>query len=228
MTTRIGILTDGGDCPGLNAVIPAVACATDALDRLHTAAESHDRVMVLEAMGRYAGWIAIYSGIAGIADVILIPEIPFGDEKVCAKVEERGRVGRKFTIVAVAEGALPKGGDFTTTEPQAERREARLGGVGVRVASEIEKRTGKETRAVVLGHLQRGGSSTNMDRALCTAFGTQAVRMIADDEFGRIASYSGTQITSAPLADAVGRLRTVPLEGGFVRTARDLGICLGD
>ncbi len=206
----------------------AVACATDALDRLHTTAESHQRVMVLEVMGRYAGWIAIYAGIAGGADVILIPEIPFRYEKICAKIAEREQAGRHFSIVVVAEGARREGGEFITTGDQPQDREARLGGIGERLAAEIERRTGKEARAVVLGHLQRGGGPTNFDRALCTLFGIAAVELAAERQFGRMVTYTGAQISSVPLTEAIGHLRTVPLDGGFVRGARALGICLGD
>jgi 6-phosphofructokinase 1 len=206
----------------------AVACATDAVDRLHSTAESHERIMVLEVMGRYAGWIAIYAGLAGGADVILIPEIPFTYESVCAKVAEREAAGRRFTIVVVAEGACPAGGQFTTVAAQEANREARLGGVGAQVAEELQRRTGKESRAVVLGHLQRGGSPTNMDRALCTAFGAHAVELIASGKLGRMVTFTGAQIASAPLSEATGRLRTVPLDGGFVQTARAMGVCLGD
>jgi phosphofructokinase-like protein len=206
----------------------AVACATDALDRLHTTAESHQRVMVLEVMGRYAGWIAIYSGVAGGADVILIPEIPFNYESICAKITEREKSGRHFTIIVVAEGAKMKGKDFITSADQQENREARLGGIGAQVAAEIEKRTGKETRTVVLGHLQRGGSPTNLDRALCTVFGAKAVELIAEGKFGQMVAYTGPQVIGVDIKEAVGRLRTVPLDGGFVMSARALGICLGD
>jgi 6-phosphofructokinase 1 len=206
----------------------AVACATDALDRLHTTAESHERVMVLEVMGRYAGWIAIYAGIAGGADIILIPEIPFRYEEICAKIAAREEAGRHFSIVVVAEGARPRGGEFATAGAQHADREARLGGVGAQVATELERRTGKETRAVVLGHLQRGGGPTNFDRALCTLFGTTAVELAAEGQFGRMVTYTGAQISSVPLAEAIGELRRVPLDGGFVRAARALGISLGD
>jgi phosphofructokinase-like protein len=206
----------------------AVACATDALDRLHSTAESHKRVMVLEVMGRYAGWIAIYSGLAGGADVILIPEIPFTYDSVCAKVAERERAGKTFTIVVVAEGAREAGKDFVTSANQSQNREARLGGIGNQVAEEIGRRTGKEARCVVLGHLQRGGRPTNMDRALCTIFGTRAVDLIAEQRFGRMVAFTGSQIVDVALIDAISKLRTVPLDGGFVTTARSLGICLGD
>jgi 6-phosphofructokinase 1 len=204
----------------------AVTCAVDAVDRLQTTAESHDRVMVLEVMGRYAGWIAIYAGIAGGADVILIPEIPFTFESVADKVAAREAAGKEFTIVVVAEGARRKGGDFVGSD--SESGEARLGGMGARVAVEIAKRTGKETRAVVLGHLQRGGSPTMMDRALCTLFGTKAVELLATERFGRMAVWAADGIRSIPIEEAIGVLKTVPLDGGLVRSARALGICLGD
>jgi len=206
----------------------AVACATEALDRLHTTAESHQRVMVLEVMGRYAGWIAIYAGIAGGADVILIPEIPFRYDRIAAKIAEREQAGRHFSIVVVAEGARPEGGDFVTSAEQPKDREARLGGIGAQVAAEIEKRTGKETRSMVLGHLQRGGGPTNFDRLLCTLFGTTAVELIADGRFGRMVAYTGAAIDSVPIAEAVGQLKRVPTDGAFVRSARALGISLGD
>ena len=206
----------------------AVACATEALDRLHTTAESHGRVMVLEVMGRYAGWIAIYAGLSGGADVILIPEIPFRYEPMCAKVAEREKAGRRFTIVVVAEGAREEGGEYATAAGQETNRETRLGGIGAVVGTEIERRTGKETRVVVLGHLQRGGGPTTFDRALCTVFGTTAVQLIADGRFGEMVAYTGAQVIGVKLADAVGHLRRVPLDGGFVSAARSLGICLGD
>jgi ATP-dependent phosphofructokinase / diphosphate-dependent phosphofructokinase len=206
----------------------AVACATDAIDRLHSTAESHNRVMVLEVMGRYAGWIALYAGIAGGADVILIPEIPYSYESVVRKIQQREDAGKRFSIVVVAEGAKPAGGDYVTSTSAPAEREARLGGIGQQVAAEIQQRTGKETRCVVLGHLQRGGSPTNFDRALCTAFGAKAVELIAEQKFGRMVTYTGHSIDSVPIAEATGRLRTVPLDGGFVSSARALGISLGD
>ena len=206
----------------------AVACATDALDRLHTTAESHNRVMVLEVMGRYAGWIAIYAGLAGGADVILIPEIPFKYESICDKIANRESSGRHFTIIVAAEGARAAGEGYVTSGDQPKDREARLGGIGAQIAAEVEKRTGKEARAMVLGHLQRGGGPTNFDRALCTLFGVTAVELAANKQFGRMVTYTGTQISSVPIADAVGQLRRVPLDGGFITGARALGVCLGD
>ena len=206
----------------------AVGCATDALDRLHTTAESHNRVIVLEVMGRYAGWIAIYAGVAGGADVILLPEIPFHYESICAAVAEREKKGKHFTLMVAAEGAKPEGGDFVTSGAQQQNREARLGGIGAQVAEEIEKRTGRETRVVVLGHLQRGGSPTYMDRALCTLFGAKAVELIAHQKFGQMVAHTGKSVESVPLSEAIGQLRTVPLDSGYVQTARALGISLGD
>lgn len=206
----------------------AVACATDALDRLHTTAESHNRVMILEVMGRYAGWIAMYSGVAGGADVILIPEIPFSYESICTAIAEREKKGKHFTLIVAAEGAKPAGGDFVTSGEQQQNREARLGGVGAVVGAEIEKRTGKETRVVVLGHLQRGGSPTNMDRALCTLFGAKAVELVGDKIFGMMVAHTGTSVEGVPLKKATGQLRTVTQDSVYVNTARALGISLGD
>ncbi len=206
----------------------AVACATDALDRLHTTAESHNRVFVLEVMGRYAGWIAIHSGIAGGGDVILIPEIPFNYESVSAKIMERESQGKHFTLVVCAEGAREKGKDYVTNGVQEKNREAKLGGVGAIVGSEIQKRTGKETRVCVLGHLQRGGGPTTYDRLLCTMFGTSAVQLIADGKLGYMVALRPPDTVGVKLTEAIGRLRTVPPQGGLVHTARALGISFGD
>jgi 6-phosphofructokinase 1 len=206
----------------------AVACATDALDRLHTTAESHNRIMVLEVMGRYAGWIALYAGVAGGADVVLIPEIPFTYDRVCVKIQERENQGKRFTLVVVAEGAREKNADFVTSAGQEAHREARLGGIGAVVAAELEKRTGKETRNCVLGHLQRGGSPTTFDRALCSMFGATAVELIAAGDFGRMVAFTGAGVGAVDLSEAIGRLKTVPPEGNLARTARALGISLGD
>ena len=206
----------------------AVACATDALDRLRTTAQSHDRVMVLEVMGRYAGWIAAHSGISGGGDVILIPEIPFSYEAVCSKVMEREREGKHFTLVVVAEGAREQGKDYVTAGTAERNREARLGGVGAVVAAEIEQRTGKETRVCVLGHLQRGGAPTSFDRLLCTRFGTRAVQLVAEEKYGQMVALQPPDIVAVKLSAAIGRLRTVPPNGDIVQTARALGISFGD
>jgi 6-phosphofructokinase 1 len=204
----------------------AVACATDALDRLTTTGESHERVMVLEVMGRYAGWIAISAGIAGGADVILMPEIPFTFESICAKIRAREAEKKRFTIIVVAEGARERGGNYVGS--QEADREARLGGIASVVAREVEKRTGKETRACVLGHLQRGGPPTPVDRQLCTRFGVVAVEMIAEGRFGHMAAFRPPEIVPVPLTEAVGGIRQVPVNGEMIRTTRALGISLGD
>jgi 6-phosphofructokinase 1 len=206
----------------------AITCATDALDRLHTTAASHDRIMVLEVMGRHAGWIALYAGIAGGGDVILIPEIPWTFENVCAKILERERKGKKFTLIVVAEGAeLPDGG-MVTQERRQECRQTRLGGIGNVVAFEIEKRLGRETRVVVLGHLQRGGIPTTFDRVLATQFGAHAVRLIIEGRFGEMVCYHPPTIGSVPIIDAVNRLSRVDPRSSVVQSAQALGVCFGD
>ena len=204
----------------------AVACATDALDRLNTTAESHDRVIVLEVMGRYAGWIAVHSGIAGGANIILIPEIPFRYDALVRKIEERERLGRRFTLVVAAEGAREEGGGFAVRGMEKDK-EAQLGGIGERVAAEIKKRTGKDTRSMVLGHLQRGGGPTTFDRLLATRYGVAAVQMIAAGQSGMMAALQPPDIVPVPIKDAVGKIRTVPPDGNVVRTARALGISMG-
>ncbi|MBK7595449.1 MAG: ATP-dependent 6-phosphofructokinase [Gemmatimonadetes bacterium] len=206
----------------------AVSTATEALDKLHTTAESHDRVMVVELMGREAGWIALHSGISGTADVILIPEIPFSLEKVCEKIRERERHGRHFSIVVVAEGAQTVDGGPVFRERRSAGTVDRLGGIGEQVAHGIAQVTGKETRSLVLGHLQRGGSPTTFDRLLALRFGSAAVRAIADGDFGTMVAYTPPVISRVPIADVVGRMKTVPLDSGIILTARHLGISFGD
>jgi 6-phosphofructokinase 1 len=205
----------------------AVSCAVDALDRLHTTAESHDRVMVLEVMGRYAGWIAASAGIAGGADVILIPEIPFNYDSIVARIHEREEIGKDFSIVIVAEGAREKGSGYVTSYENADEGEARLGGIGQVVADQIQQRTGKETRAVVLGHLQRGGSPSAWDRHLCTRFGVSAVEAIADGVYGHMVALTLGGIEPVKILDAIDRIRTVPPDGELVRTGRALGVSFG-
>ncbi|MFM2096044.1 MAG: 6-phosphofructokinase [Planctomycetota bacterium] len=206
----------------------AIACATDALDRLHTTAASHDRVMVLEVMGRHAGWIALHAGIAGGGDVILIPEIPWTFENVCQKILDRDRQGKRFTLVVVAEGAsLPSGG-LVTQEAENADRQVRLGGIGTLVAREIESRLGRETRTVVLGHLQRGGPPTTFDRVLATQLGAHAVRLIIQERFGEMVCYHPPHIESVPISDAVNQLSIVDVNGSGVQSARALGVSFGD
>lgn len=189
----------------------AVSIATEAIDRLQSTAESHNRVIVVEVMGRGAGWIATNAGIAGGADLILIPEHPYEIDRVCEVLQRRYARGRHFSIVVVAEGATPAGGSAPVT--QGSKTDAfghpRLGGVGAALAEQIETRTGYETRAVVLGHIQRGGKPTAFDRVLATRYGVQAIDMIHQGEFGRMAALHGQNLTSVPLAEALGRSRTV-------------------
>jgi 6-phosphofructokinase 1 len=206
----------------------AVSTATDALDKLHSTAQSHQRVMVVEVMGRYAGWIALNSGVAGGADIILIPEIPFNFDKVCQKVKERYQTKRNFCIVVVAEGAKPAGGQRIIKSKSSESHVEILGGVGNMVAEEIGKRTGKETRSIVLGHLQRGGNPTTFDRLVGTRFGTAAVRLIAEGKFGRMVCLKPPNIGSATLEEAISELNTVPLTSDVIQSGRELGICFGD
>lgn len=204
----------------------AVQCVADALDRLHTTAASHKRIMVLEVMGRHAGWIALYGGLAGGADVILIPEIPFSYERLIAHVEKRMTGGASSTLIVVAEGASPQGGELTTLDGET-KGEIRLGGIGVHVAHEIMERTKRETRTVVLGHLQRGGAPTTQDRNLGTRFGVGAVQLIQEKKFGEMVSYLNYQIGSVTIKEAVGQIKLVPPDGQMVRTAKAVGVSFG-
>jgi ATP-dependent phosphofructokinase / diphosphate-dependent phosphofructokinase len=191
----------------------AVQIATEAIDRLHTTAESHNRVMIVEVMGRHAGWIALHAGLAGGADVILIPERPFDIDEVCRLIERRTSRGRYFSIVVVAEGAVPKEGTMETVQgPEDEFGHVRLGGIGQRLEREIESRTGVESRATVLGHIQRGGTPTAFDRVLATRLGLAAVDAAADARWGVMAALRGTRIELVALSEAVTGLRTVPVE----------------
>jgi len=206
----------------------AVACATDALDRLHTTAASHDRVMVLEVMGRHAGWIALYSSIAGGGDVILIPEIPWTFENVCQNILDRDNQGKKFTLVCIAKGATLPDGEMVAQEGEQADRQIRLGGVGAVVAAEIERRLKRETRVVVLGHLQRGGAPTTFDRVLATQFGAHAIRLIMERRFGEMVCYQPPTIGSVPIIEAVNELDRVKPTSSAVQAARALGISFGD
>jgi ATP-dependent phosphofructokinase / diphosphate-dependent phosphofructokinase len=205
----------------------AVAFATEAIDRLHSTAQSHGRTMIIEVMGRYAGWIALHAGMAGTADVILLPEIPYSMEAVVAKIQERYTNGMGFAIVVVAEGAKEIDGDHRIVG-QSIGQAVRLGGAGQYVADEISRRTGVETRCTVLGHLQRGGSPTSYDRLLSVRFGSAAVRTLASGVSNVMIVLDPPEVRYVPLDAVLGHLKTVPLDCDTIDTARDLGICLGD
>jgi ATP-dependent phosphofructokinase / diphosphate-dependent phosphofructokinase len=206
----------------------AVSFATDAIDRLHSTAEAHRRIMVVEVMGRYAGWIALHSGVAGGADVILIPEIPYDLERVAACVRDRDKLGARFSIVVVAEGAHPKDGGFTLLEEAHGGHAERLGGIGIRCAAQLSELTGKETRYVVLGHLQRGGSPTAFDRTLATRFGGKAVELLMKGQFGKMVANHPPDLVPVPLGEVVGKTKTVPIDYDLLLTARALGVSFGD
>jgi ATP-dependent phosphofructokinase / diphosphate-dependent phosphofructokinase len=206
----------------------ALRTAMDAIDMIHTTAESHDRVMVVELMGRYSGWIALQAGVAGGADVILIPEIPYEIGKVAAKITGRQEAGREFSIVVVAEGATRVGGSRTYQAGSPEYPHGRLGGVGQQVAEQLQEETGIETRSLVLGHLQRGGSPNAFDRLLGTRFGVAAVELAATGGFGRMVSLKCGTIDSTPIRDAIAHHRRVDPEGEIVAAAKALGIAFGD
>lgn len=206
----------------------AVGFATDAIDRLHTTAESHRRIMVVEVMGRYAGWIALHGGVAGGADIILMPEIPYDLEKVAAHIRSRERFGARFSIVVVAEGAKPVGGTVSLVQEARPGHVERLGGIGHSIAASLEEMTGKETRAVVLGHLQRGGAPTSYDRVLATRFGGKAVDLARCGEFGKMVALHPPHIVAVPLDQVVGKQRKVPLDYDLLKTARAVGVSFGD
>jgi 6-phosphofructokinase 1 len=206
----------------------AVSFATDAIDRLHTTAEAHRRIIVVEVMGRNTGWIALHAGVAGGADVILIPEIPYDFEKVAASIRERDDRGARFSIVVVAEGAAPKDGSISILEEAHGGYARRLGGAGHHCASRLEEMTGKETRHVVLGHLQRGGQPTAFDRALATRFGGKAVQLLLHGQYGKMVANHPPDIVPIPLGEVVGKTKTVPLDYDLLLTARALGVSFGD
>jgi ATP-dependent phosphofructokinase / diphosphate-dependent phosphofructokinase len=206
--------------------LTAVDTATDAIGKLHSTAEAHERVMVVEVMGRNAGWIALYSGLAGTADVIMIPEIPYDMDLVCEKIQERYEMGREFAIVVVAEGAYPKGGQ--PLFKQADDGQKRLGGMAERVANAIHEKTGRETRHLVLGHLQRGGGPNSYDRLLALRFGAAAVKFVKDGCFGCMVALDPPDVLAVPLGQAIARNRTVPLDSDIIETARAVGTCMGD
>ncbi len=207
----------------------AVSVATEALDRLHTTASAHHRVIVVEVMGRYAGWIALGAGIAGGADVILIPEIAFNWDKVYEHVLLRSKRGNRFSIICVAEGAKPAAGDVVVKEIDKKRTDpVRLGGIGDLVGRKIEESTGLETRVVVLGHVLRGGSPTPYDRILATRFGAMAIETAAQGKFGYMVGLRGTEIIAVPVKEAILKLRTVPLDSQYIKSARAVGTDFGD
>jgi phosphofructokinase-like protein len=206
----------------------AVSVATEAIDRLHSTAESHHRVLVAEVMGRHAGWIALNAGVSGTADVILIPEIPYDMDKVCEKIAQREARGRHFAIVVVAEGAMPKDGSISTAGPKEAGREVKLAGAAERVAYEVAQRTGKDTRSLVLGHIQRGGLPTTFDRLISLRFGAAAIRTLVAGKTGVMVALDPPTVKTVPLAEAIAERKSVPLDCDTVQTARSLGICLGD
>jgi len=207
----------------------AVDTATDAIDKLHSTAESHHRVMILEVMGRNAGWIALHAGMAGGADVLLLPEIPYSLEHVINSLESRRDLGKNFSIVVVAEGAKPKGGDVVVNKiVENSPDQIRLGGIGNKVAADIEMATGIETRVTVLGHLQRGGRTNAEDRVLSTRYGVAAVDLVNQEKFGQMVCLKGSEISSVPIADAVGTIKNVDPEGELIKTAKSIGLSFGE
>jgi 6-phosphofructokinase 1 len=205
----------------------AVSTVVDGLDRLHTTAESHKRVMVLEVMGRHAGWIALWGGIAGGANVVLLPEIPFSFEKIASFINQRDAQGHHSTLVVVAEGATLPEGDLVALDANS-GGEIRLGGIGERVAAKLQSLTSKETRACTLGHLQRGGAPTSLDRILGVRFGVMAVKLAEEGAFGRMVSYQSYHVDSVPIEEAVHKLRLVEPDSELMQAAKAVGICFGD
>lgn len=205
----------------------AIDIATGAIDRITTTAESHHRLMVVEVMGRYAGWIALYAGIASSADVVLIPEIPFSYDSIEEKIKEREARGQHYTMIVVAEGAIEKDGEVVT-KGKALGQQEKLGGIADRVAEELSERTGKESRTVVLGHLQRGGSPSTYDRLISLRFGAAAIRCIQERDFNKLVVLQDNQLTRIPITSIAGKMKSVSLESDTVQTAREIGICLGD
>ena len=206
----------------------AVAIATEAIDRLHTTAQSHNRVMILETMGRYAGWISLYAGVAGGADVILIPEFEYEIEEIVRVCKERESGGQKFTIIAVAEGSRPRGGTMVVKDLVSDSPDPiRLGGIGQVLERQLEKHLRSEIRTTILGHTQRGGTPTAFDRNLASAFGAYAAAMVADGEYGAMVSLSENKLTSVPLAAVAEKVRTVPADAAMISTALAVGTSFG-
>ena len=205
----------------------AVSMATEAVDRLHTTAEAHHRIMVLEVMGRYTGWIALHAGVAGGADVILIPEIPYDLERVAHHIVAREQLGARFSIAVVAEGAKPVGGHYTVLEGGSSSKAERLGGVGARIATELARLTNREARSVLLGHLQRGGDPTSADRILATRLGARALELAVAGQFGVMVALRAGELVAVELQNVVGRMNMVPRDSDTVQAARAVGIEFG-
>jgi len=224
--------TIDNDVPGTELTFgfqTAVNVATEALDRLHTTASSHHRAMVAEVMGRYAGWLALHSGIAGGADVILIPEIPFRWESVFAVCRDRACKGKRFSIICVAEGAAPEGGEMQVARRvEGSPDPIRLGGIGRLVTARIEESTGIEARATILGYVQRGGTPSPFDRVLATSLGCKAAHLVAAGRWGRMAAWQGGRLTDVPLAEVAGGCRKVPLNHPLIAVARSVGTSFGE
>jgi 6-phosphofructokinase 1 len=209
----------------------AVTTATEAIDKITTTAESHHRLMVVEVMGRYAGWIALHSGISASADVILIPEIPFTYDSIIQKIKERENNGRHYTMVVAAEGAKEKGGHIVTKgDPKGSDpgHQVQLGGIAEQVAQKLSLKTGKESRSVVLGHLQRGGTPSTYDRLISIRFGAAAIRCVREGDFNQMVALRKNKLTSIPIDEIAGKMKSVSLNSDTLQTARDIGICMGD
>jgi 6-phosphofructokinase 1 len=206
----------------------AVAFATDAIDRLHATADAHHRIMVVEVMGRYTGWIALHAALGGGADVVLLPEIPFHFDSIACRLREREHVGARCSIIVAAEGAYPVGGARSVMAPSSGEHLERLGGVGERVAVTIEQAMGREARFDVLGHLQRGGSPSSVDRVLASRFGVNAVELARDAQYGVMVALRATELAAVPLERVVGRTRPVPLDSDLIHAARAMGMTFGD
>jgi len=224
--------TIDNDIPGTERTFgfdTAVGVAADALDRLHTTAESHHRVMVLEVMGRYAGWIALHAGIAGGADCILIPEIPFQIDAIIAKIEERQQRGRLFSLIVIAEGAYPQGGEISVSRiVEGSHEKIRLGGAGEKLARQLESLTGVESRCTVLGHVQRGGTPTAFDRVLSTRYGVAAAECLLEGAFGNMVALQKNEIIRVPIVDIAGKANNVTANNELLQAGRSIGICFGD
>ena len=207
----------------------AVAVATEAIDNIHSTAESHHRVMILEVMGRYAGWLALYSGVAGGGDVIIIPEFSYDIKKICAELEKRSKLGKRFSLVVVSEGVKLGGTELVVQREVKDSTDPiRLGGVSYRIAEQIEKTCGLETRVIILGHLQRGGKPTDFDRILATQFGKHAVDLAVSGKFGYMTSVQGGNIISVPIRSGIASLKKVPMDFPLIEAARAVGTCFGD